>query len=129
MASASPQGSKPFEKENWDGKTDRVSRLGKETEFLFRVALCPVHAYNLSIRNATEEQLKAIIECLRNIRLFVKSAPIASIKDINCSVSACLPDAGNARQALINKQSLVQAVLAEIFTKIMLAEFHFLFCQ
>ena len=112
-----------------DRETECVTRLEKEAEFLFHIARCPVRDYNKSIREATEEQLKAIIECLRNIQLFKKTVPARILVHINDILLTCLSDSASARQAFIKKQSFVQSVLAEIFLKIILTEFHFFFCQ
>ena len=106
-----------------------ATRLEKEAEFLLRIAQCPARVYNKCIREASEEQLKAVIECLRNIQLFKKTVPTTVLIKINDILLDCVKDSASARQAFIKKQPFVQSVLAEIFLKIILTEFHFLFCQ
>ena len=114
---------------NVDRQSECVTRLEKEAEFLFHIARCPVRHYNKAIREATEEQLKAIIECLRNIQLFKKTVPQQILIQMNNILLACLSDSVSARQAFVKKQRIVQSTLAEIFIKIILTEFHFFFCQ
>ena len=106
-----------------------LTRLEKEVEFLFYIARCPLRDYTKSINSATEEQLKSIIECLRNINVFKKKVSSRNIVRINSLLLSCVKDSASARKNFIKKQRLVQAVLAEIFLKIVLTEFHFLFCQ
>ena len=111
-------------------KTDvNMTRLEKEAEFLFHASRCSAKAFKSSMNKATEEQIKAVIEYLRNYQLFKKSVPVHIILQINNILCACLTDSSSARKVFIKKHKFVQSILAEIFLKIILTEFHFLFCQ
>ena len=109
-------------------RAEDMTRLEKEADFLFHIARCQAREYNKSIDVATEEQLKGVLECMRNIHLFKRCVPAENIEQINCVLAGCLDSQEAAKATLKESRSFVQSVLAEIFLKIILTEFHFLFC-
>ena len=106
-----------------------ITRLEKEAEFLFHVARCAPKDFQNSITRTSDDQLKAIIECLRNYGLFKKSVSVQVVVQINKILSQCLIDSPAARKEFIKKHKFVQSVLARIFLMIILTEFHFMFCE
>ena len=109
-------------------ESGNLSRLEKEADFLFHIARCPAREYNKAIDEACEEKLKAVLECMRNIDLFKKCVPAENIEKINEVLAGCLDSPTAAKATLRESRVFVQSILAEIFLKIILAEFHFLFC-
>ena len=108
--------------------TGKLTRLEKEAEFLFHIARCSALEYNKAIEEASEERLKAVLECMRNIHLFKRCVPAVNIEKINEVLAGCLDSPTTAKATLRESRVFVQSILAEIFLKIILAEFHFLFC-
>ena len=106
-----------------------MTRLEQEAEFLFYIARCTAKDFQNSVTRASDEQLKAIIECLRNYGLFKKSIPVQVVVQINKILSQCLINSAAARKEFSKKHKFVQSVLARIFLKIILTEFHFMFCE
>ena len=106
----------------------RATRLEKEAEFLLSVAKCSRQEYKAAIESASIEQLKAILECLRNFQLFRVHLKAQAIKTINKILQVSLENEEEAKKAFILHKPFIQATLSNIFIKIILTEFHYMFC-
>jgi hypothetical protein len=106
----------------------RATRLEKEAEFLLSLANCSKQDYKAAIESASTEQLKAILECLRNFQLFRVHLKAQAIKTINKILQVSFEDEERAKDAFVVHRPFIQATLANIFLKIILTEFHFIFC-
>ena len=105
------------------------TRLEKEAEFLLFLSKCNKEDYIASITSATEEQLKAILECLRNFENFRVHLKAQAVRQINKILQVSFESEGEAKKIFLIQKAFIQATLANIFLKIILTEFHFMFCQ
>ena len=108
---------------------NRATRLEKEAEFLLYLSKCKRDDYFAAVNSATEEQLKAVLECLRNFERFHVHLKAKAIKEINKILQLSFDEPEAAKQTFIKKKRFIQATLANIFLKIILAEFHYIFCM
>ena len=107
----------------------RATRLEQEAEFLMFISKCAKEDYVQAIESASIEQLKAILECLRNFEQFRVNLKSQAVKEINRILQLSFEAPDEAKKIIIKKKSFIQATLANIFLKIILTEFHFIFCM
>ena len=106
----------------------RPTLLEQEVEFLFFLSKCNKVEYEVAIKGATVDQLKAILECLRNFEQFRVHLKVQAIKRINKILQISFDSEEEAKKILLKEKGFIQATLANIFLKIILTEFHFMFC-
>jgi len=96
------------------------TRLELNVEFLHGLLENPL--YEARIHTADAEQLKSVLECLRNVSLFKKRVGSKLSRQINFILVSSLSGPTDSRIALTNYKSVVQEVLACIFRKVIKAE-------
>jgi len=100
------------------------TRLEQHAGFLHNLLI--ESKFRREIATAKEEELKAIIEALRNYPLFRKRLNARTLDIINSILAECAIGPSNARCILIRKARIIKAVLALILLKIIRGELHLL---
>jgi len=104
--------------------------LCTEQEFLYELAISSDSKFKRKIREATPEQIIAIIECVDNFRMFSEGSKQEHQPKHICNLIKLLhKESANIKLIIIQKFKLIRSILAEIFKQISFGEICQHFCQ